>query len=164
MLEDRLKNENTARQVDLHPSVADPLKRFVGDPKSKFLFQSREGKPISSSNIVRRHLHPALKALNYLNPHTGDHKAGNHVFRRFRNTYLRNYTSCPDGLQKFWLGHAVETMTDLYDKVKEDLQFRLEWAATCEIGFDLPEFGLSIVPNVPNVPRNEDIEKAACAA
>ncbi len=39
---------------------------------------------------------------------------------------MRNYTPCPDGLQKFRLGHAGETMTDLYDKVKEDLQFRLE--------------------------------------
>ena len=53
--------------------------------------------------IFRRHLHPALKALNY-HPHTGDHKAGNHAFRRFRNTFVRNYTPCPDGLQKFRLG------------------------------------------------------------
>lgn len=164
VVEDRLKNDNAARQVDLHPSVAALLKRFVGDRKSGFVFQSREGKPISSSNIVRRHLHPALKALNFVNPHTGDYKAGNHAFRRFRNTYLRNYTPCPDGLQKFWLGHAGETMTDLYDKVKEDKQFRLEWAEKCGIGFELPRFGLSFVPNVPNVPRNEDTEKAACAA
>jgi integrase len=164
VVEDRLKNDNAARQVDLHPSIANLLKEFVGNRKSGFLFQTREGKPISSSNVIRRHLHPALKALNYVNPHTGDHKAGNHAFRRFRNTYLRNYTPCPDGLQKFWLGHAGETMTDLYDKVKEDLQFRLEWAEKCGIGFDLPEFGLSTVPNVPNVPKNRDIEKAACAA
>jgi hypothetical protein len=121
-------------------------------------------KPISSSNIVRRHLHPALKALNYVNPFTGDHKAGNHAFRRFRITFLRNYTSCPDGLQKFWLGHAGETMTDLYDKVKEDKQFRLEWAEKCGIGSELPEFGLSIVPKVPNVPKSEGMEEAACAA
>ena len=164
VVENRLKNENAARQIDLHPSIADLLKQFVGDRKTGFLFQSKEGKPISSSNIVRRHLHPALKALAYVNPYTGDYKAGIHAFRRFRNTYLRNYTPCPDGLQKFWLGHAGETMTDLYDKVKEDLQFRLEWAEKCGIGFDLPEFGLSIVPKVPNVPKTEDITEAACAA
>ncbi len=164
VVENRLKNENAARQIDLHPSIADLLKQFVGDRKTGFLFQSREGKPISSSNIIRRHLHPALKALNYVNPHTGTHKAGNHAFRRFRNTFLRNYTPCPDGLQKFWLGHAGETMTDLYDKVKEDLQFRLDWAEKCGIGFDLPEFGLSIVPKVPNVPRTDDITEAAYAA
>ena len=164
VVEDRLKNENAARQVDLHPSVANLLKSFVGARRSGFLFASRQGKPISSSNIVRRHLHPALKALNYVNPFTGDHKAGNHAFRRFRNTFLRNYTSCPEGLQKFWLGHAGETMTDLYDKVKEDKQFRLEWAEKCGVGFELPEFGLSIVPNVPNVPKSEGTKQAARAA
>lgn len=164
VVEDRLKNDNAARQVDLHPSVAELLRRYVGNRKSGFLFASKQGKPISSSNIVRRHLHPALKALNYINPHTGDYKAGNHAFRRFRNTFLRNCTPCPDGLQKFWLGHAGETMTDLYDKVKEDLRLRLEWAEKCGIGFELPEFGLLIVPRVPNVPRKEGIKNAAKAA
>jgi integrase len=164
VVEDRLKNDNAARQVDLHPAVAELLRRHIGKRKSGFLFQSREGKPISSSNILRRHLHLALKAFGYVKPHTGDHKAGNHAFRRFRNTYLRNYTPCPDGIQKFWMGHAGETLTDLYEKVKEDLQFRLEWAVKCGIGFELPEFGLSVGPNALNVPKNEDVETAACAA
>lgn len=68
VVEARSKNENAARQVDLHPSVAGRLKSFVGARTSGFLFASRQGKPISSSNIVRRHLHPALRALNYVNP------------------------------------------------------------------------------------------------
>jgi hypothetical protein len=55
-----------------------------------------------------------------MNPHTGTHKAGNHAFRRFRNTYLRNYTECPEGLYKY----AGRDMSDLYDKVKEDVEFR----------------------------------------
>ena len=162
--EDRVKNENAEREIDLYPAVADLLRQFAGDRTSGFLFKSRNGKPIASSNIVRRHLHPALKALNYVNPFTGDHKAGNHAFRRFRNTFLRNYTSCPDGLRKFWLGHAGETMTDLYDKVKEDKQFRLEWAEKCGIGFELLDFSLSIVPNVPNVPKSEGKDEVLEAA
>jgi integrase len=44
---------------------------------------------------------------------TGTHKAGNHAFRRFRNTYLRNYTDCPEGLYKYWMGHAGRDMSDL---------------------------------------------------
>lgn len=52
-------------------------------------------------------------------------------------------------------------MTDLYDKVKEDKQFRLEWAEKCGIGFELPEFGLSIVPKVP---RKRGKQRAVCAA
>jgi hypothetical protein len=55
-------------------------------------------------------------------------------------------------------------MTYLYDKVSEDKQFRLEWAEKCGIGFELPEFGLLIVPKVLNVPRFAGNEKAACAA
>ena len=55
---------------------------------------------------------------------TGTPKAGNHAFRRFRNTFLRNYTDCPEGLYKYWLGHSGKDMSDLYDKIKEDVQFR----------------------------------------
>jgi hypothetical protein len=59
---------------------------------------------IASSAKSRRHLHKALKQLNYVNPFPGTHKAGNHAFRRFTNTYLRNHTDCPEGLYKYWLG------------------------------------------------------------
>ena len=55
-------------------------------------------------------------------------------------------------------------MTDLCDKVREDLQFRLEWAEKCGIGFELPDLGLSVVPNVPNVPKNENVEASVRAA
>ncbi len=51
--------------------------------------------------------------MSYVNPFTGTHKAGNHAFRRFRNTYLRNYMVCPEGLYKFWMGHAGKDMSDL---------------------------------------------------
>jgi len=82
------------------------LKEYVGERKSGFLFSTRNGKPIASSNVIRRHLHPALENLKYVNQYTGNHKAGNHAFRRFRNTYLRNHTECPEGLYKYWMGHA----------------------------------------------------------
>jgi hypothetical protein len=58
---------------------------------------SRKGKPLGQSNILRRSLHPVLEKL-------GIQRCGFHAFRRFRNTYLRNYTSCPNGLRNFWLG------------------------------------------------------------
>src|SRR5205823_5500125 len=103
-----IKTANGFRQVDLHPSIAEMLKQFIGDRKTGFLFCTRKGKPVSPTNIIRRHLHRALKELKYVNPFTGTHKAGNHAFRRFRNTYLRNYTDCPEGLYKYWMGHAGE--------------------------------------------------------
>jgi hypothetical protein len=50
---------------------------------------------------------------------------------------------------------------DLYDKVKEDVEFRRMWAEKCRIGFELPEIGLSVVPKVP---KNAAMKKAAEAA
>ena len=94
-VENRLKTASAFRQVDLHPDVAHLLKEFIGTRASGFLFQTRNGKPLSSSNIIKRHLHPALKELGYVNPLKGTHKAGNHAFRRFRNTYLQKSDCMP---------------------------------------------------------------------
>jgi integrase len=143
--------------VDLHPTIAALLKQFVGERRDGFLFRTRNGKPLSSSNVLKRHLHPALKQLGYRNPFTGTHKAGNHAFRRFRNTFLRNHTDCPEGLYKFWMAHAADSMSDLYDKVKEDVPFREEWAEKCGFGFDLPV----VVPNVPKIEVEDEAKKAA---
>jgi integrase len=156
-IEERLKTQSALRDVDLHPAIATLLKEFVGERKSGFLFTTRNSKPIASSNVIRRHLHPALEKLKYVNPHTGNHKAGNHAFRRFRNTYLRNRTECPEGLYKYWMGHAGESMSDLYDKIKEDVAFRKKWAEQCGFGFTLP----SVVPNVPKKAPKTKAAKAA---
>jgi len=48
-------------------------------------------------------------------------------------------------------------MSDLYDKIKEDLAFRKEWAERAGFGFTLP----SVVPNVPKIEEKGEIEKAA---
>ena len=151
-VEQRLKTANGFRQVDLHPTIAALFKEFVGNRASGFLFSTRQGKPLSPSNIIRRHLHKALKELGYVNPFTGTHKAGNHAFRRFRNTYLRNYAECPEGLYKYWMGHAGKDMSDLYDKIKEDVPFRRKWAERCGFGFQL----LPVVPNVPKCTENAE--------
>ncbi len=156
-VKDRLKTSNAVRNVDLHPDVAGLLKAFTGDRKSGFLFASRNGKPLSSSNVVRRHLHPALKELGYVNPHTGTHKAGSHAFRRFRNTYLKNKAGCPEGLRNYWMGHAGNSMGDHYDKIKEDVEFRKEWTEKSGYGFEL----LSVVPNVPRIVEKTEAAKAA---
>jgi integrase len=157
-VENRVKTKNAVRKVDLHSSIAALLLEFVGDRRSGFLFRSRKGKPLSSSNILKRHLHPALKALGYINETTETHKAGSHAFRRFRNTYLKNFTACPPGLYKFWLGHAPTDMSDVYDKIRRDATFRREWAEKCGIGFDLHPL---VVPNVPKKRRPSAVSLAA---
>jgi integrase len=135
-----LKTRNGEREVDLHPSVAAILREFIGDRKSGLLFQTKRGKPMCQTNLLKRYLHKALREM-------GHPRAGFHAFRRFRNTYLRNYTSCPNGLRKFWLGWSGKDMSDHYDKIREDTAFRREVAERVGIGFELP----SIVPNVPKI-------------
>ncbi len=67
------------------------LKDFIGERNQGLLFQSRNGKPLSQSNILWRSLHPILVKLK-------QPKCGAHAFRRFRDTYLKNHTSTPLGL------------------------------------------------------------------
>jgi integrase len=109
-IEKRLKTTSASRQVDLHPAIASILMKFAGERKTGVLFCTRNGKPLGSSCILRRRLHLALKQLGFINPLTGTHKAGHHAFRRFRNTHLRNRTECPEGLRRYWMGHADESM------------------------------------------------------
>jgi integrase len=84
--------------------VAEMLKQFIGSRTSGFLFCTRNGKPLSDSDLLERHLHPALRRV-------GVEKAGHHASRRFRLTWLRKQR-CPDDLRHFWLGHAGRTVED----------------------------------------------------
>jgi len=146
------KTQNAYRTVDLHPDVAELLTGFVGDRKSGYIFCTSKGKPHGQSNILRRKLHPALEKL-------GIKRCGFHAFRRFRNTFLRNYTSCPNGLRNFWLGWSGKDMSDHYEKIREDEAFRREVAERAGIGFELPK--PPIVPSVGNVPSSgEEVELA----
>jgi integrase len=142
-----LKTKNGGREVDLHPSVASVLKEFIGNRTSGLLFHTKGGKPLCQTNLLKRYLHPALlgdekKGIKGI---TGV-KARFHAFRRFRNTYLRNYTACPEGVYKFWMGHAGKDISELYDKIKTNVSFRIQKAKEVGIGFDLP----SIAPSAPS--------------
>jgi len=70
-IENRLKTHYSERAVDLHPSIAALLKEYIGDRKSSLLFCTRDGKPLPQSNIVRHHLHKALKQLQHRNAQGG---------------------------------------------------------------------------------------------
>lgn len=89
--------------------------------------------------------------------------AGSHAFRRFRDTYLRNYTATPDGLIKFWLGHAGADMSDLYDKIRRDTVFRRQAAEKAHFGFTLSvEIGV-IAPIAPKSTETPDVQLSAIA-
>lgn len=125
------KTRNAYRAVDLHPDIASLLKKFIGDRKKGYIFQTNGKKPVTQANVLKRELHPLLAAL-------GIGKRGFHSFRRFRNTHLRQ-SRCPSGIQKFWMGHAGESMTDTYDRSAEDLQYRKDVAVSMGTGFEIPK-------------------------
>jgi integrase len=147
-VEHYLKTDKAYRDIDLHSSVAKMLKEFIGCRTSGFLFRSKKGQPLSDSNILNRHLHPALKKLGWCDPTTGDETAGNHGFRRFRTTFLRKNHG-PEDLIQFWLGHAGKSMTDEYSHVGEDVTYRKMIAEQVGIGFEIPVQTPSIAPNCP---------------
>lgn len=61
------------------------------------------------------------------------------------------------GLYQYWLAHPDANMSDLYDKIRDDDKFRLEWAEKCGIGFELP----LVVPNVPKIQEIETLLEVA---
>lgn len=155
-MHDYLKTQNGEREIDLPESVATLLVEFIGGRKSGLLFCTRTGKQLGQSNILRRHLHPALKDAGF-------EKSGNHAFRRYRNTFLRNHTHCPKSLISFWLGWGEDGMSERYDKIKGDLAFRREVANACGAGFDIPATLAPIEPIEPKIKRELLKEMAANA-
>jgi integrase len=141
-IHDYLKTENGEREMDLPENVAKLLVEFICHRKSGLLFCTRNGKQLSQSNILRRHLHPALEEIGF-------EKAGNHAFRRYRDTFLKNHTNCPEGVLHFWLGWGTEGMSGHYDQIKNDLAFRTDVVNRCGVGFDVPASLASIEPNEP---------------
>ncbi len=66
----------------------------------------------------------------------------------------------PKGLRDYWLGHAINSMGDLYDMGKDNVTFRKQKAAEYGVGFELPS-SLSFVPNVPKKRVKKQRAKAA---
>ncbi|MGB7846411.1 MAG: site-specific integrase [Candidatus Acidiferrum sp.] len=142
-----LKTDSGFREIDLYSALAAMLKAYLdkhqGRFKSDLLFQSRSGKPLHQSNVLRRTLHPILENIN-------EPKCGCHAFRRFRITHLRKNGS-PEDLIHFWVGHAGKSVTDDYSKLKDDLEFRKEVAIRVGLGFEVPSRKSVIGPNGPKI-------------
>jgi integrase len=61
---------------------------------------------------------------------------GFHGFRRFYRTSLNGST--PEGLRRFWMGHAFPDTDSLYDAIARDPLVRREWRDKINNGFELP--------------------------
>ncbi len=113
-----LKTGSSARIVDLCSELNDfMLAHRVGSETGE-LFPSRVKK--------------ARARLDHSHPGTGFH-----AFRRFRLTQL-DATSIPEGLNRFWSGHAPKDVHQRYAKWGSLLEERREWAEKVGLGFELP--------------------------
>jgi len=110
------KTKAGIREVDLSPELNDYLKSIFQDaythmfPESVGTYRSR----LAQNGITE----------------------GFHAFRRFRLTHLDS-ANVPQGLQRFWTGHAAGDVHESYVKSGEKLQERKEWAEKAGLGFKL---------------------------
>jgi integrase len=126
------KTANAIRTVDIPEPLAAMLRRYISG-KQGYIFPTSSGRPINQRNV-----HRTLSNL------AG--KGGVHAFRRFR-TYVLRKASAPEDLVRLWLGHAGNSVTDLYAlQLREDVPFRREWADKCGLGFELGYAGLQNAP------------------
>ena len=140
----KLKTDASKREIDLHPDVANYLRKYYIS-KSGMILHTGEGTPYLYGNLADEWLDPLLAKL-------GLYEAGMgwHSFKRFRNSWLRAPAQhCQEDLRKFWLAHKPKEMGELYSALKEDLPTRLAEAERVGYGFTLPTQRLEVVPNVP---------------
>jgi integrase len=141
---DTPKTEAGTREVDLAPELATMVREHIGCRSTGFLFHTRNGGPVLQRNVLRV-LHGILVGM-------GKPKLGFHAFRRFRVTHLRK-NRVPEDLIKFWIGHAPQSVTDEYSKLKHDVHFRKDVAEKVGLGFDLDR---QLFPGVPQFSAMDD--------
>jgi len=67
----------------------------------------------------------------------------------------------PGDLIQFWLGHAKQTVTDVYSKLDEDVEFRKEWAEKAGLGFKIEVLGADVAPKRFICTQNQESSVAA---
>jgi integrase len=135
-----LKTSASKREIDLHPDIAECLRRYTTG-KSGLLFRTKRGTPHLYNNLEDRWLTPRLIAMGL-----DEEGMGWHSIRRFRNTWLRGKRTQED-LLKYWMAHKPQDMSGLYSHLHEERELRLEEAERVGYGFDLPK--ADVAPNAP---------------
>jgi integrase len=138
-----LKTDAAKREIDLHPDIAEYLRKYVTEKKG-LLFKTANNTPHLNGNLEARWLTPRLEKMGL------DEKGmGWHAFKRFRKTWLRS-RRCLEDINNFWMAHKPQTMSELYSHLHEELQLRLDEAERVGYGFVLPVLeNASVVPMIP---------------
>jgi integrase len=121
-IQDSPKTEAGIRLVDLDPQLNDFLLSHL-ETAPGLLFKSEKG-GVVRTNTAYEHLENA------------GIKEGFHSFRRFRLTHL-DTAGVPQGLQRYWGGHAAGDVHESYVKMKEKVEERKLWAVKAGLGFTL---------------------------
>lgn len=119
------KSRNAYRAIDVQPSLILRLQTYLGGRTEGLVFPSERGTPLRESNVIRRHLHPALAKLGI--PRRG----GMHGFRHGRVSFLVEQ-GVPLELIKRWIGHGSEAMIRRYTHLR-------------------PEYGAKILRQIPSM-------------
>jgi len=82
---------------------------------------------------------------------------GWHAFRRFRKTWLRG-KRCQEDINNFWMGHKPRSMSELYSRMDEELEQRLQEAEIVGAGFDVPAY---VAPKCSKIEVESKVEVAA---
>jgi integrase len=113
---DAPKTKAGVRQVDLTPELEIFVRANI-QPKDNLMF------PDSESSYRER-----MERNGIL--------GGFHAFRRFRIDQM-DATSTPEGLQRFWAGHAAKDVHQTYIKKAEKIEERKLWVEKTGLGFKL---------------------------
>lgn len=141
-----LKTDAGYREIDVSEGVAKFLRIFL-ENKSGLLFQTRNGTPHLYNNLDNHWLTPRLDTMGLNEPGLGWHG-----FRRFRKTWLRSQR-CQEDISMYWMGHKPKTMSELYSRMDEELEFRLAEADRVGVGFEVP-----VAPKCSKTLENLELE------
>ena len=146
-----LKTDAGSRDVDVNEEVAEYLRAFIKG-KNGLLFKTRNGTPYLHNNLEQRWLTPRLQAMQI------DGKGmGFHAFRRLRKTWLRG-KRCPRRRQQLLDGAQTGDNVQLYSRLDEELELRLQEAETVGVGFGVPTY---VAPSCSKISVESEVEIAA---
>jgi len=111
------KSRNANRAIDVQPSLITMLKDYLNGRQEGLVFPSKNGKPLRNNNVLRRRLHPILKALSI-------REGGMHGFRHGRVSFLVE-NNTPVDVIKAWIGHGSERMVRLYTHLRPQYRSRV---------------------------------------
>jgi integrase len=146
-----LKTDAACRDIDLSKQIAEYLQEFISD-KDGLLFETRNGTPYLHHNLEDRWLTSRLSAMGL-----DENGMGFHAFRRFRKTWLRG-KRCQEDINNFWMGHKPKTMSELYSRMDEELELRLQEAETVGVGFEILAH---VAPKCSKISVDSKVEVAA---